>query len=188
MKITLSRVGLIALFVSLSACNQADDNATVKQAQDANTDPTTLTESEPEKSIPEMTVFKSPTCGCCGAWVDHLQANGFAVKTIDPSQTQKVKDDLAVPGDLRSCHTGVIDGYVIEGHVPAESIQKLLAERPAVSGLAVPGMPLGSPGMEHPKPEHYQVMAYMADGSQVVYAEFGPEDAAIPKDATHHDH
>lgn len=93
-------------------------------------------------------VFRSPDCGCCGAWVAHLEDHGFAVDVIMTEDLEAVKDRNGVPASLRSCHTGLIDGYVIEGHVPATDIQRLLDERPEAGGIAVPGMPVGSPGME----------------------------------------
>src|SRR3954463_9937692 len=96
-----------------------------------------------------ITVYKTPTCGCCKAWVEHLQKNGFAPTTHDLNDLSETKDTLGVPNALRSCHTAVIGRYVVEGHVPADLIRKLVAEKPAnVLGLAVPGMPVSSPGME----------------------------------------
>lgn len=96
----------------------------------------------------QIRVFKTPACGCCAAWVKHLQANGFAVRVTDMDDVSPVARKLGVPGPLRSCHTGEIEGYFVEGHVPASDIRKLLAKRPKAAGIAVPGMPVGSPGME----------------------------------------
>ena len=118
----------------------------------------------------EVTVYKSPTCGCCSAWIDHLERNGFTVRSRDHRDVTPVKDELGVPGRLRSCHTAVVDGYVIEGHVPADDIARLLQERPAIRGLAVAGMPMGSPGMEGPRKDAYEVTASEADGDTSVYA------------------
>jgi len=115
-------------------------------------------------------VYKTPTCGCCKAWVDHLRANGFDVVERDSADLAPVKAAHGVPGALESCHTAVVDGYVIEGHVPADLVAKLLAERPEVAGLAVPGMPAGSPGMEGPYKEAYDVLAFQKDGRTTVYA------------------
>lgn len=95
-----------------------------------------------------MRVMKDPNCGCCGAWIDHIKANGFIADIVNSDDMAAVKAKLGVPDDLASCHTAEIDGYVLEGHVPAAAVKRLLAERPAALGLAVPGMPLGSPGME----------------------------------------
>ncbi|PZQ86793.1 MAG: metal-binding protein [Leifsonia xyli] len=97
---------------------------------------------------PAMRVHKDPTCGCCSAWIDHVRGAGYAVEAFDTNAMQTIKRRLGVPDDLRSCHTAEIESYVIEGHVPARAIAALLRQRPNVVGLAVPGMPIGSPGME----------------------------------------
>jgi hypothetical protein len=97
---------------------------------------------------PLVKVTKDPSCGCCGAWVDHVRKAGFPVEVIESAEVNRLKVRLGVPQDLASCHTAEVGGYVIEGHVPAEAIKRLLAEKPQAKGLAVPGMPVGSPGME----------------------------------------
>jgi hypothetical protein len=119
-----------------------------------------------------ITVYKTPTCGCCKAWVEHLKKNGFAPTTHDLPDLSETKDTLGVPDALRSCHTAVIGRYVIEGHVPADLITKLTKEKPAnILGLAVPGMPGGSPGMEVPgRKDAYDVIAFSRDGKRTVYA------------------
>lgn len=124
----------------------------------------------PADELPEMTVYKSPTCGCCTKWVDHLEAAGFKVNVLDMPNVAPVKERLGVPGTLASCHTGVVDGYVVEGHVPADVIKQMLNEDAEIAGLAVPGMPIGSPGMEGPNPQPYDVVAFQKDGSHRVYA------------------
>lgn len=116
--------------------------------------------------LPTIQVFKSPTCGCCSMWVDHLAENGFKVEAKDVDDLDAVKQAAGVPGHLRACHTAVVDGYTIEGHIPATAIRKLLAERPAIKGLAVPGMPAGSPGMPSSTPEPYDVVAFGAGGEE----------------------
>ena len=117
-----------------------------------------------------MTVYKSPTCGCCAMWVEHLEAAGFKVESVDRTDMGAVKDSLGVPRDLSSCHTGVIDGYVVEGHVPAEQVARLLEERPEAKGLAVPGMPIGSPGMEMgDRRDPYDVLIVGEGGEAAVY-------------------
>lgn len=122
---------------------------------------------------PVIEVAKSPTCGCCSEWVDHLEESGFRVEVEDTDNLSMVKRRLGVPGDLGSCHTAVVDGYVIEGHVPASDIRRLLAERPAdVEGLAVPGMPAGSPGMEGPPPVRYDVVAFDGEGGRRIFASY----------------
>ncbi len=112
------------------------------------------------QALPPMVVFRDPTCGCCHKWVEHLVSNGFAVTVNDAPVMKAVKARLGVPPELASCHTGEIGGYVIEGHVPAVAIKRLLAEKPAARGLAVPGMPIGSPGMEGGEPEVYEVTLF----------------------------
>ena len=119
---------------------------------------------------PTIQVFKTATCGCCTQWIDHLEAAGFEVKAKDLPDLTQLKSENGVPAELASCHTALVDGYVLEGHVPAADIERLLAERPAVAGLAVPDMPLGSPGMEHPDPSRHQpynVMSFGKDGVRV---------------------
>lgn len=121
-----------------------------------------------------ITVYKSPTCGCCTKWADMLSARGFAVKTIEEQDLGPIKAAQGVPRQLASCHTALIGGYVVEGHVPIADIERLLRERPALSGIAVPGMPIGSPGMEGPNPERYQVIGFDASGAFSVFATHGP--------------
>ena len=130
--------------------------------------------SEPGRvpvSPPEtVTVYKSPTCGCCSKWVDHLRAAGFTVVVHDTDNLDEVMTDFAVPRQLASCHTAKVGKYVVEGHVPADLIAKALREHPAIAGLAVPGMVAGSPGMEGGAAQHYDVVAWTAAGQTTVYA------------------
>jgi hypothetical protein len=121
-----------------------------------------------------VTVYKSPTCGCCSKWVRHLEENGFSVETHDVRDVTPMKRANGVPERLSSCHTAFVDGYIVEGHVPASDVKRLLAQRPQVSGLAVPGMPEGSPGMEGPNPERYQVLAFDPEGGVEVFSSHGP--------------
>jgi len=118
----------------------------------------------------EITVYKSPTCGCCNQWIDHLEDNGFSVIKKDLRNVNAFKADYGVTPRLASCHTAVVDGYVVEGHVPAADIRRLLAERPAVKGLTVPGMPMGSPGMEGPRKDPYDVLTFDGHGNTTVFA------------------
>ena len=111
-----------------------------------------------------VTVYKSPTCGCCDKWIDHLKANGFAVVAHEVKDVRPVKHKNGLPPQLSSCHTALVGGYVVEGHVPASDIAHLLESRPPVSGIAVPGMPIGSPGMEGPNPQPYRVYSFDARG------------------------
>ncbi|HEY6362148.1 MAG TPA: DUF411 domain-containing protein [Vicinamibacterales bacterium] len=125
-------------------------------------------------TMPTVEVFKSPTCGCCALWVKHLQANGFTTKVIDVEDMTEVKAKYGVPGRLQSCHTGVVNGYVLEGHVPASDVQRLIKERPQVAGVAVPGMPIGSPGMEQGSlVQPYNVLTFDKQGQTSVFASYG---------------
>ena len=120
---------------------------------------------------PKVTVYKTSTCGCCNKWVSHLEDNGFQVESIDLRDLRRIKSMSGVGPKLASCHTATVGGYVIEGHVPAEDIQRLLAERPAVKGLTAPGMPPGSPGMETRRKVPYQVLTFDAEGKTQVFAQ-----------------
>lgn len=118
-----------------------------------------------------ITVYKTPTCGCCGKWVDHMRAHGFNPTVNDLPNLTAVKQTTGVPANLQSCHTSVVEGYAIEGHVPADVVRQLLKEKPQVAGIAVPGMPIGSPGMEQgTQKDKYNIVAFGKDGSQKVYA------------------
>ena len=123
------------------------------------------------RSSSELVVYKSPTCGCCGAWVEHMTAAGFQARITEVTDTASVRTAQGVPASLASCHTAVIGGYFLEGHVPAEDVRKLLAERPEAVGLAVPGMPLGSPGMEMPdgQREPYETLLILKGGGTRVF-------------------
>lgn len=125
-----------------------------------------------QKPAPTVQVYKSPTCGCCANWVKHLQQHGFTTRVTDTADVASIKAQRGVPARVQSCHTAVVDGYVLEGHVPAADVQRLLKERPAVVGLAVPGMPIGSPGMEVPgqKPQAYDVVAFDKQGQTRTFA------------------
>lgn len=125
----------------------------------------------------DMVVYKSPTCGCCDLWVDHAEEHGLSVEAIDIVEYDELvatKREHGVDMDLGSCHTTLVGGYVVEGHVPAQVIRRLLDERPDIRGLAVPGMPIGSPGMEGPGARPYQVIAIGTDGSRSVYETVDP--------------
>ncbi|MDH3269962.1 MAG: DUF411 domain-containing protein [Gemmatimonadota bacterium] len=124
--------------------------------------------------LPTVLVYKTPTCLCCNGWVEHLEAAGFTVDARNVSDLMTVKRDAGVPPQMSSCHTAIVDGYVVEGHVPAELMKDLLANRPDVAGIAAPGMPTGSPGMEGPNAKPYQVLSFTHDGEAAVYAEVDP--------------
>ena len=124
------------------------------------------------QAAPKLVVYKNAACGCCGDWIEHMKASGYTVEVHDVEDLNSIKAQHSVTGNLASCHTAIIDGYVIEGHVPAEDVTRMLAERPAILGLAVPGMPIGAPGMEQGSPADYQaynVVTFDGSGSTSVY-------------------
>jgi hypothetical protein len=121
-------------------------------------------------------VWKSPSCGCCTAWVQHLKAAGFPVRAHEVQDVDEARSKNGVPQSLGACHTARVGGYAIEGHVPASAIKRLLAERPLAAGLAVPGMPPGSPGMETPRGESYESLLFTSDGRTRVWQRYQPND------------
>jgi len=160
----LSTLGALAL---LAACGNADAAPEAGEVALAT----------PDQDLPTLLVYKTATCGCCSGWVEHMRQAGFTVDARDlPNNTElmRVKVDAGVPGAMATCHTALVDGYVIEGHVPAEQVKRLLAERPQVAGIAVPGMPTGSPGMEGPSPQPYRVHSFDRQGGSAVFAEVDP--------------
>jgi len=119
----------------------------------------------------DLTVYKDAGCGCCAKWVDYVRANGFKVAAHDVPDIDAIKQQLGVPASLGSCHTAIVGGYLVEGHVPVDVIRQLLEERPKVAGIAVPGMPVGSPGMEMgSRRDRYDVVAFTRTGATRVYA------------------
>ena len=123
-----------------------------------------------------MTVYKTATCGCCGAWVTHVREAGFdvTVREVTQAELYERKRELGLDRALAACHTALVGGYIVEGHVPAGDIRRLLAERPDIAGIAVPGMPLGSPGMEYgDRQDPYNVIAFREDGAMRVFARHG---------------
>jgi hypothetical protein len=151
---------MMLLPLALVACGQGS-------AQDA---PVLTAEQRLANAADTIIVYKTPTCGCCTAWVDHAREHGFTVIAHDLDDLTAVKRQLGVPPGRISCHTSVVRGYTVEGHVPADLIQKMLAERPRIRGLTVPGMPMGSPGMEGPWKDDYDVLAFDDAGNVTVYA------------------
>jgi hypothetical protein len=121
---------------------------------------------------PLLEVFKTPTCGCCSKWVEHMRNNGFNVRTTDLNDLTEIKKSRGVPDQVQSCHTAVVNGYVVEGHVPAADVQRMLKEKPAIAGIAVGGMPAGSPGMDYPgvTPQPFNVTSFDKSGALRVFA------------------
>ena len=124
------------------------------------------------EGLEPITVYKSPTCRCCSKWVSHLKDNGFEVEAINRRDMGGVKSEAGIPHLLASCHTAIISGYVIEGHVPATDIKRLLKERPDVTGLIVPGMPMGSPGVEGRRQDPYEVLTFTPSGETTVFSRY----------------
>jgi hypothetical protein len=171
---TLRAAALALCLGAVAACN----SGTARTAADATAQPNTsvhagtghaAAEAQPAASALVAVVYKTPTCGCCAKWVDHLRAGGFQVEVHDVEQVEPIKRQWGVPGNLGSCHTAKIGGYAFEGHVPVDVIQRVLREKPQIVGVAVPGMPMGSPGMEGPYKDRYDVVAFDASGNQRVY-------------------
>lgn len=149
------RLTTIMISVAFFATAYADDKST---------------DEVPASSASHVVMHKNPGCGCCDLWAEHLRTYGFTVESIEDPRILAFKAERSIPGPLMSCHTAVIDGYFVEGHVPANDILKLLKEKPEhVTGIAVPGMPLGSPGMEHPRPQDFNTIALLSDGTAYVF-------------------
>lgn len=166
---------LLVVGLGLAACNASDAPAAPAETTPVVTDETPIVATS---TGPVATVYKSPTCGCCSLWNRHLEENGFEVVAYDRTDMTTVKDSLGIPPELASCHTAVVDGYVVEGHVPAASIRRLLEERPEARGLTVPGMPLGSPGMEQGDiKQSYDVLLVDTNGEATVFEHIEGNDA-----------
>lgn len=161
MKTNLLSIGsLLLLSMSVIACSQEDESKVPLS-------PIT------SAALPAMTVYKSPTCGCCKEWVTYIEKAGYSVNAIDHDNVDAVKASHGLTNPaLKSCHTAIIDGYVIEGHVPLSDIERLLNERPDVVGLTAPGMPMMSPGMGSETPKDYDVLAFDKDGRSQVYSSY----------------
>jgi hypothetical protein len=162
------RAPLFLLPLALLACS----NASVPTGLDS---PRVAAVAPATAALPRMRVHKSPTCGCCSLWIDHMRAAGFTVEVRDVDDMGPVKEALGVPYGKGSCHTAEVGGYVIEGHVPAEDVKRLLAETPDARGLVLPGMPAGSPGMELPdgRVQPFVVELVARDGSTSPYSRHG---------------
>lgn len=163
---TVASLALIA-----TACGGAEAAQDLPVTDGALASATTASSTQ---EAPAAVVFKTEGCGCCNGWVEHLQAAGFDVDARNVRDLMSVKLDAGVPADLSSCHTALIDGYVVEGHVPAYVVRKLLDERPEVTGITVPGMPVGSPGMEGQNAKPYEVIAFDGQGGRTVFEVVDP--------------
>lgn len=124
----------------------------------------------PPAKKPTITVYKDPSCGCCKNWIAYLARHGYTVVSKDTPDMTEIKHSLGVPAGLTACHTAVVNGYIVEGHVSAEDIDRLLAQKPTIAGIAVPGMPMSSPGMDGPRTQGYQVISFDKTGHTKVFA------------------
>jgi hypothetical protein len=160
---------LLASLSHLTACTRTPSLVDTT----ASTPHATVSATSHESALPLVVVHKDPSCGCCAAWVKHLQDAGFTVEVRDEDNLTPIKERVGVPFGKGSCHTAEVGGYFVEGHVPAEDIKRLLTEKPDAKGLVVPGMPAGSPGMELPdgSVQPYTVELVNRDGSTVAYAQ-----------------
>ncbi len=166
------RAAALLMTLALSACARSDAMPATLAAADVSVPSITATSAARTSAMPPMTVHKHESCGCCGLWIEHMQAAGFKVQVRNVSDVSVIKTQLGVPAEMASCHTAEIAGYFIEGHVPAADVKRLLAEKPDARGLALPGMPLGSPGMEHPtgRSQAYTVALVSREGSTMDYS------------------
>ena len=158
----MPRLALALVVITAAACSPPD-----APADGPATTPATAT---PAADAPLLTVYKSPTCGCCSAWAQAMESGGFRVETVDTDDLASVRDSLGMPGDLAACHVATVGGYAVEGHVPPSAVRRLLAERPDARGIAVPGMPIGSVGMEQGATRQpYDVLLVGEGGEAAVY-------------------
>ncbi|HYW07647.1 MAG TPA: DUF411 domain-containing protein [Longimicrobium sp.] len=171
MKRFAPRAAVLALAAAVAACAAPPEQTRAAEAVPAKPVASAAARASGPSAESSLlaVVYKTPSCGCCAKWVEHLEGNGFKVEVHDIDEVEPVKVALGVPGQLASCHTSKVGDYVFEGHVPAETIQRVLREKPAAAGFAVPGMPMGSPGMEGPTTDRYDVVAFNTDGTTRVY-------------------
>ena len=173
---TVLDLAVLAALVGVASCRSADSRPASADSSTATSAPATpgaFAAAAPAASTPRdsvLVVYKTPTCSCCKGWVERMRSAGFAVEVHDTLDLAPIKRAAGVPADLEACHTARIGGYVIEGHVPAEDIRRLLAERPRVKGIAAPGMPMGSPGMDGDFKDRYDVMTFGGSGKSTVFA------------------
>ena len=183
---TVVRASALALLAALAVAGCGDEEEAEQPQPVA---PAAF--AEPAKDVastdrqPEVMVYKSESCGCCKVWVEHMQSHGFPVKVENTDNLGPIKERVGLPYGLGSCHTAEVGGYFIEGHVPAADVQRLLTEKPKAKGLAVPGMPVGSPGMEMgDRVDPYEVLLVHEDGTTSVYAKHGAQPAPSAQEAT----
>ena len=173
---TLIILGVFATNLALTACARPPETVGVQSSATRTPAPAVASTAT---TMPRILVHKSPSCGCCGSWVEHLRKSGFSVDVRNVEDLGPIKERVGVPYGKGSCHTAEVAGYFIEGHVPAEDIKRLLAERPAGKGLTLPGMPAGSPGMEMPdgRVDPYTVELVTPDGKTRSFPRHGESDS-----------
>lgn len=161
-------------FASGGSNTASSNNSTTKTEKQATLVSVWDRETEPNYSeTRDMTVYRSPSCGCCGVWIEHAQKHGFKIEDIKTDEIEALKQKHNIPAELASCHTTIIDGYVMEGHIPVDDIKRFLAAKPNMTGLAVPGMPIGTPGMEaRDIKQPFQVLAFNDKGEVEVFKEY----------------
>ena len=159
---------ITSLGILVSGCGEATQAATDQAPQERST--------KFENDAPSILVYKTPTCGCCNGWVDHLREAGFEVdaRNVSDQSLYALKKEVGITVEMSSCHTALVGGYVVEGHVPADQIKRLLSEEPEIAGITVPGMPIGSPGMEGPGARPYAAYSFDHSGQLKVFAEIDP--------------
>jgi hypothetical protein len=162
-------LGIVPLLVAGCGGSEPGSNSAAVQAEAAPAPVATSASPAEMAELPVVHVYKTPTCGCCADWVTHIEKAGFRTEVQDLPDLTQVKQRLGVPNGLDSCHTSMVGDYVVEGHVPASTMLRMLREKPAIAGIAVPGMPMGSPGMEGPWKDPYDVIAFTRDGRGMVY-------------------
>ena len=168
--LALSTVALVsALFLVKAAVDSRGESYSLPANMAASEPGVAFASTSGSLELPPIVVYKSPTCTCCNRWIDHLTEAGFEVEAHDVENVVPIKAEHGIRPEHQSCHTALVDGYVVEGHVPADVIERLLRERPDINGLTVPGMPMGSPGMEGPYTESYDVLAIDKLGTATVY-------------------
>lgn len=152
----IGSIALITIGLLITGCSLAQGPEPIAQAALAS----------------EINVFRSPTCGCCGLWIEHMRDAGFQINDHITEDMAAIKEQYDIPDNLTSCHTAVVDGYVVEGHIPAADVARLLTEKPDIAGITVPGMPVGSPGMESGSyVESYTVFAFDKNGTTTSFSE-----------------
>ena len=170
----MDRRSFIARFLAVGLVEACGTLVIAQSAKAAGTrrNETVALNTAPANAAYALTVFRSPTCGCCEKWTEHMQAAGFSITENVTEDMDAIKQRYGVPAGLDSCHTALASGYVVEGHVPAQDVQRLLSEKPDVVGITAPGMPMGSPGMETDEATPpYTVFSFAADGTTEVFAE-----------------